>query len=61
VVFFTIALIPLLEKSSEKRIVNVASMLGDITFSEKNPHLHFSSYSSTKAAITMANLKFHLE
>jgi len=60
-VFFSIALIPLVEKSSEKRIVNVTSMLGDITYHEKNPHLHFSSYAVTKAGVTMANLKFHHE
>ncbi|KAL7758416.1 hypothetical protein ACKLNR_010843 [Fusarium oxysporum f. sp. zingiberi] len=60
-VFFTIALIPLLEKGSEKKIVNVSSMLGDLTYTEKNPNLHFSSYSATKAAVTMANAKFHLE
>jgi len=60
-VFFTIALIPLLEKSSEKKVVNTSSFLGDLTFTEKNPWLHFSSYSSTKAAVTMANAKFHLE
>jgi len=60
-VFFTIALIPLLEKGSEKKVVNIASMLGDLTFTEKTPSLHFSSYSATKAAVTMANAKFHLE
>ena len=60
-VFFSIALIPLVEKSSEKRIVNITSMLGDITYHEKNPHLHFSSYAVTKAGVTMANLKFHHE
>jgi len=60
-VFFTIALIPLLEKSSEKRVVNVTSMLGDLRYTEENPTLHFSSYSATKAAVTMANAKFHLE
>jgi NAD(P)-dependent dehydrogenase (short-subunit alcohol dehydrogenase family) len=60
-VFFTIALIPLLDKSSEKKVVNISSMLGDLDFTEKNPWLHFSSYSSTKAAVTMANAKFHLE
>ncbi|KAI5460611.1 hypothetical protein BGZ63DRAFT_358443 [Mariannaea sp. PMI_226] len=60
-VFFTIALIPLLEEGSEKKVVNVSSMLGDLTYTEKNPNLHFSSYSTTKAAVTMANTKFHLE
>ncbi|KAH6975178.1 hypothetical protein BKA56DRAFT_733503 [Ilyonectria sp. MPI-CAGE-AT-0026] len=60
-VFFTIALIPLLEKGSEKKVVNVSSMLGDLDYTEKNPNLHFSSYSATKAAVTMANAKFHLE
>src|ERR1700760_4225678 len=60
-VFFTIALIPLLKKSSEKKVINIASMLGDLEFTEKNPNLHFSSYSVTKAAVTMANAKFHLE
>ncbi|KAL6405999.1 NAD(P)(+)-binding protein & short chain dehydrogenase [Ilyonectria robusta] len=60
-VFFTIALIPLLEKGSEKKVVNVSSMLGDLNYTEKNPNLHFSSYSATKAAVTMANAKFHLE
>ncbi|KFX99382.1 hypothetical protein V490_01819 [Pseudogymnoascus sp. VKM F-3557] len=60
-VFFTIALIPLLEKSSEKRVINVTSFLGDLRFTEENPELHFSSYSATKAAVTMANAKFHIE
>lgn len=60
-VFFAIALIPLVEKSSEKRVVNITSMLGDLGYHEKNPHLHFSSYSVTKAGVTMANLKFHHE
>ena len=59
-VFFTTALIPLLENSSEKRVVNVASMLGDLGYTWKTP-IHYSSYSVTKAAVTMANAKFHLE
>jgi NAD(P)-dependent dehydrogenase (short-subunit alcohol dehydrogenase family) len=60
-VFFTIALIPLLESGSEKKVVNISSMLGDLTFTENTPSLHFSSYSATKAAVTMASAKFHLE
>lgn len=60
-VFFTLALIPLLENGSEKKVVNLASMLGDIKFSEDNPYLQFASYSTTKSAITMATFKFHLE
>lgn len=60
-VFFTIALIPLLRNSTEKRIINVASMLGDLRYTDENPTLHFSSYSATKAAVTMANAKFHME
>jgi len=59
-VFFTIALIPLLKNSSEKRIVNVSSMLGDLRYTAEN-EIHFSSYAATKAAVTMANAKFHLE
>jgi NAD(P)-dependent dehydrogenase (short-subunit alcohol dehydrogenase family) len=54
-------LIPLLEKSSEKRVINIASFLGDLRFTEENPELHFSSYSATKAAVTIANAKFHVE
>lgn len=60
-VFFTLALLPLLSNGSEKKVVNLASMLGDIKYSEENPHLNFASYSVTKAGITMANLKFHNE
>jgi NAD(P)-dependent dehydrogenase (short-subunit alcohol dehydrogenase family) len=60
-VFFTLALLPLLEKGKEKKVVNLASMLGDLTYSAENPHLQFASYSATKAGITMANLKFHNE
>lgn len=60
-VFLTIALIPLLSQSSEKRVVNVASMLGDIGYTLDNPHLNFASYSATKGAITIANAKFHNE
>ena len=60
-VFFTLALLPLLEKGNERKVVNVTSMLGDLKYSEENPHLQFASYSVTKAGITMANLKFHNE
>jgi len=60
-VFFTLALLPLLEKGKEKKVVNLASMLGDLQYSEANPHLQFASYAATKAGITMANLKFHNE
>jgi NAD(P)-dependent dehydrogenase (short-subunit alcohol dehydrogenase family) len=55
------ALIPLLEKGNEKRIVNISSMLGDLGYHAKTPNLQFASYSATKAAVTMANLKFHHE
>ena len=60
-VFFTIALIPLLEKGKEKKVVDITSMLGDLEYTAKNPHLHFSSYATIKAAVTMANAKFHIE
>ncbi|KAE8444328.1 hypothetical protein EG329_000638 [Mollisiaceae sp. DMI_Dod_QoI] len=60
-VFITIALLPLLEKSKEKKVVNISSMLGDLGFSETHPDYNFASYSVTKAGITMATLKFHLE
>ena len=59
-VFFTNALIPLLEKGGEKKVVNVSSFLGDIPFAETAP-FHYSSYSTTKAAVNMANLKYHVE
>jgi hypothetical protein len=36
-------------------------MLGDLLYAEKNPETHFSSYSATKAAVTMVNAKFHTE
>lgn len=61
VVFFTIALLPLLEAGKDKKVINLASMLGDIDYTLANPELHFSSYAATKAAITMANAKFHIE
>lgn len=60
-VFFTNAIIPLLEAGQEKKVVNITSMLGDLKYTEKNPNLHFASYSATKAAVTMANAKFDLE
>lgn len=60
-VFLTIALIPLLQRSAEKKVVNIASMLGDLGFAATNPELNFASYAATKAAITMATLKFHVE
>lgn len=60
-VFFMLALLPLLEKGKEKKVVNIASMLGDVNHSEDNPQVQFASYSVTKAGITMANLKFHNE
>ncbi|KAH8697441.1 hypothetical protein BGW36DRAFT_378708 [Talaromyces proteolyticus] len=60
-VFFTIALIPLLENGQEKKVVNIASMLGDVGFALDQPSYHFSSYAVTKAGVTMANAKFHVE
>lgn len=60
-VFFTIALIPLLKNSSEKRVVNIASFLGDLRYIEVNPEVNCSSGSATKAAVTVANAKFHVE
>jgi len=60
-VFLTIALLPLLEKSTEKKVVNVTSMLGDLTYTAENPTLQFASYSASKAGITMATAKFHNE
>jgi NAD(P)-dependent dehydrogenase (short-subunit alcohol dehydrogenase family) len=61
VVFFTIALLNLLEAGKEKKVVNLASMLGDLTYTLANPDLHFASYAATKAALTMATAKFHNE
>ncbi|POR34387.1 Putative oxidoreductase [Tolypocladium paradoxum] len=60
-VFFTIAMLPLLENGRDKKVVNLASMLGDVGFALASPELHFSSYAVTKAAVTMANAKFHVE
>lgn len=60
-VFFTIAILPLMEKSDEKRVVNITSMLGDVEYTLANPHLQFVSYSVTKASVTMVNAKFHAE
>lgn len=60
-VFFTIALLPLLEKGNEKKVVNIASMLGDLGYAQSNPDLNFASYAVTKAGVSMANLKFHNE
>lgn len=60
-VFFTIALLPLLESGAEKKVVNIASMLGDVDYTLANPHLQFASYSVTKASVTMVNAKFHAE
>jgi len=59
---FTTALLPLIEKSKEKKVINISSMLGDLGFTDKvEQKFHYSSYSVTKAAVTMANLKFHHE
>lgn len=60
-VFFTLSLLPLLQNGQEKKTVNIASMLGDLTYSRENPDLQFASYAASKAGITMANLKFHNE
>ncbi|PNY20396.1 Uncharacterized protein TCAP_07428, partial [Tolypocladium capitatum] len=60
-VFFTIALLPFLENGRYKKVVNVASMLGDVSYALARPELQFSSYAVTKAAVTMANAKFHVE
>lgn len=36
-------------------------MLGDIDFHTSQSYLHYSSYASSKIALTMATLKFHHE
>jgi NAD(P)-dependent dehydrogenase (short-subunit alcohol dehydrogenase family) len=61
VVFFTIALLGLLESGKDKKVINVSSFLGDISYTFSNPGFQFSSYSVTKAAVTMATAKFHIE
>ncbi|KID60997.1 NAD(P)(+)-binding proteins & short chain dehydrogenase, partial [Metarhizium hybridum] len=61
VVFFTIALLNLLEASKEKKVVNLVSMLGDLSYTFANPDVHFASYAATKAALTMATARFHNE
>jgi NAD(P)-dependent dehydrogenase (short-subunit alcohol dehydrogenase family) len=60
-VFFTIALLPLLERGSQKKVVNITSMLGDVNYTLANPELRFASYSVTKASTTMVTAKFHSE
>ncbi|KAF8307783.1 NAD(P)-binding protein [Clavulina sp. PMI_390] len=60
-VFLVINLLPLIEKSTEKKVFNIASMLGDIKFHEAQSYLHYSSYASSKIALTMATLKFQHE
>ncbi|EXU96719.1 short chain dehydrogenase family protein [Metarhizium robertsii] len=47
--------------SKEKKVVNLASMLGDLSYTFANPDVHFASYAATKAALTMATAKFHNE
>jgi len=54
-VFFTLALLPLMEKSEEKKVANIASMLGDLGFAESHPEYNFASYAASKTGITMAN------
>jgi len=54
VVFFAIALLPLLEKGKDKKVVNITSFLGEVSFTLNAPQLHFTSYSATKAAVTLA-------
>lgn len=61
IVFFTIALLDQLEAGTDKKVINLASMLGDLTYTLANPSLHFASYSTTKAALTIATSKFHVE
>ncbi|KAK4086701.1 hypothetical protein Purlil1_8866 [Purpureocillium lilacinum] len=60
-VFFTIALLPLLEHGEDKKVINLGSFLGDLDFALAKDDLHYSSYSVTKAAVNMANIKFHNE
>lgn len=61
-VFFTKALLPLLAKSSGKTVINISSFLGHTSFHEKTDGgVMYASYSATKAALDMANLKFHHE
>ncbi|KID81745.1 NAD(P)(+)-binding proteins & short chain dehydrogenase [Metarhizium guizhouense ARSEF 977] len=50
-----------IQASKEKKVVNLASMLGDLSYTFANPDLHFASYAATKAALTMATAKFHNE
>ncbi|KAK2616642.1 hypothetical protein QQS21_000465 [Conoideocrella luteorostrata] len=60
-VFFTITLIPLLENGTEKKVVNITSMLADLDYTLANPDLQFATYSVTKASVILANAKFHTE
>jgi hypothetical protein len=50
-----------LKKSDEKKVVNIASMLGDLGFSKSHPEFNFASYTVKETGVTIATLTFHFE
>ncbi|RSH89983.1 hypothetical protein EHS25_001316 [Saitozyma podzolica] len=61
-VFFTKALLPLLEKSAVKQVVNISSFLGNTGFHEATDGgFGYISYSVAKGALNFATLKYHLQ
>ena len=61
-VFFTKALLPLLEKGTKKQVVNISTFLASAGFHQSTDgNFGFVSYSVAKAALNFANLKFHLQ
>ena len=61
-IFFTIALLPLLRKGQEKKIVNVDSFLGWPGFTKATDGgFKYASYAAAKGALQIATEKMHYE
>jgi NAD(P)-dependent dehydrogenase (short-subunit alcohol dehydrogenase family) len=60
-IFFTKAMIPQLQKGTEKRVVNIGSFLGSIDFHKATQAYAYVSYSAAKLALSFATLKYAQE
>jgi len=57
----TNAFLPLVEKGTQKKVINISSAVGDSEFVEKSGYASGVAYGISKAALNLINTKYAVE
>ena len=60
-VIVTNAFLPLIEKGTQKKVINISSAAGDSEFVEKVSYVSAVPYGASKAALNLINTKYAVE